>query len=213
MNELDPHFTGVIQISSIQNYYSEEIAFFKTVSLSRPKEIFDVIRTKAFQVKRIALQQSLMATDYSGDGYIDQDGFINAFYLAKVDIERENLEFLFDAMSERFVRGAKFEQKGKVPLSRAEQDFNDEAEKKYLNLYFFFGKLFQQFERREVTEVDETLSIIKASLIYKGVDFSVVFAEQAEEIDTMGNKKSRVTTDEKIDMMSHYTTFVQQLSK
>jgi hypothetical protein len=34
-----------------------------------------------------------------------------------------------------------------------------------------------------VTEVDETLSFIKAALIYKGVDFSIIFAEQADEAE------------------------------
>lgn len=46
---------------------------------------------------------------------------------------------------------------------------------------YFSDKLFRKNETREVTEVDETLSYIKASLIYKGVDFSIIFAEQSEE--------------------------------
>lgn len=41
LNELDPFYTGVIQISSIQRYYSEEISYFKTVSLNRPSEVIE----------------------------------------------------------------------------------------------------------------------------------------------------------------------------
>jgi len=32
-------------------------------------------------------------------------------------------------------------------------------------------------EMREVNEVEEALSNIKAALVYKGLDFSVIFAE------------------------------------
>lgn len=181
LNELDPYFTGVIQISSIQRYFSEEIAYFKTVSMNRPKEIIEQIRTAAFPTRKIALQQALMAADSQGDGFIDEEALINAVYLAKVNVPRENLEFLFDVMSERFVKGSKEE--SEQPQSKAEQQANLQAEKKYLNLLFFFGKLFQKNERREVTEVDETLSLIKAALIYKGVDFSIIFAEASDDAD------------------------------
>ena len=60
-------------------------------------------------------------------------------------------------------------------------DDQQQAQKKYINLMYFSDKLFRKNETREVTEVDETLSYIKASLIYKGVDFSIIFAEQSEE--------------------------------
>ena len=67
------------------------------------------------------------------------------------------------------------------------------VEDKFLNLMFFVEKLFTRNEYREVTEVDMTLQLIKASLIYKGVDFGVIFAEQSEEQDTKKGrgKKSR----------------------
>ena len=55
------------------------------------------------------------------------------------------------------------------------------ADEKFLNLMFFVEKLFTRNEFREVKEVDMTLQLIKASLIYKGVDFGVIFAEQSEE--------------------------------
>ena len=68
-----------------------------------------------------------------------------------------------------------------------------------------------------MTEVDETLSLIKASLIYKGVDFSIIFAEFTEETETKKGAKTKAKAkknpDEKVDMMCHYTRFAQQLMK
>lgn len=40
LNELDPYFTGVIQIFLIQNYFKEEIHFYNLTTLNRPKQIF-----------------------------------------------------------------------------------------------------------------------------------------------------------------------------
>lgn len=56
----------------------------------------------AFPAKRIPLQQSLAAADTSGDGYIDCNQFVDAFYTAKVNLTRDSLEFLFDVMGENF---------------------------------------------------------------------------------------------------------------
>ena len=42
-------------------------------------------------------------------------------------------------------------------------------------------KLFQKHEMKEVDEVNTALSHIKTTLIYKGLDFSILFAEQTEE--------------------------------
>jgi len=157
-----------------------------------------------------------MAADSFGDGYIDQETFISAFYLAGVNISRENLEFLFDVMSERFVKGQGPDRENKKgTLSKSDLKNIANSETKYLNLLYFFGKIFQKNERREVTEVDETLSLIKAALIYKGVDFSIIFAETSEEDPKNAGKKSKsiATKDEKIDMMCHYTRFAQQMVK
>jgi hypothetical protein len=133
-------------------------------------------------------------------------------------VPRENLEFLFDVMSEKFVKGSNIDQSNKEPLSKAEVQASIQAETKYLNLLFFFGKLFQKNERREVTEVDETLSLIKAALIYKGVDFSIIFAEVSDDADQkkgskQKTKKVKNETEEKVDMMCHYTRFAQQMVK
>lgn len=54
---------------------------------------------------------------------------------------------------------------------------SEQKESKVLSLKFFLGKLFRTHEMREVNEVEEALSCIKAALIYKGLDFSVIFAE------------------------------------
>jgi len=57
--------------------------------LKRPREIIDKIRHIAFPNKKIALQQSLAASDESGDGYINKIQFIEAIYRADVKIERD----------------------------------------------------------------------------------------------------------------------------
>ena len=62
------------------------------------------------------------------------------------------------------------------------------ASERVLSLSFFMAKLFRPHEQREVDEVDQTLGQIKAALVYKGLDFSIVFAEQS---DDSGAKKGR----------------------
>ena len=168
------------------------------------------IRSTAFPVKRIALQQSLAAADESGDGYITKVQFVDAFYRASVNMSRENLEFLFDVMSESF----------------NEASDTMVVEDKFLNLLFFIEKLFTRNEYKEFSEVDMTLQLLKASLIYKGVDFGVIFAEQSEEVDPnkrgRGKKGRRTSTrsktptkkaDQPVDMMCHYSRFAQQMIK
>lgn len=102
----------------------------------------------------------------------------------------------------------------------------EQGESKFLNLVFFMGKLFTKNEHREVDEVDQTLQLIKAALIYKNVDFGVIFAEKTQE-DTgkkgKGKRDRKVKeektggeeqqTNVKLDMMSHYTRFAHQLVK
>lgn len=87
------------------------------------------------------------------------------------------------------------------------------------------GKLFSRHEAREVNEVDLTLQLIKASLIYKGVDLGNVFAEdnadnfkkpQGKKGAVKGAakvKKIAVTEEKKVDMMSHYSRFAQCIVK
>ena len=71
----------------------------------------------------------------------------------------------------------------------------------------------------EINEVDLTLQLVKAALIYKGVDLGNVFAEdnednlkkpQGKKGVVKGAKKERkvvVKEEKKVDMMSHYTRF------
>ena len=169
----------------------------------------------AFPAKRIPLQQSLAAADTSGDGYIDCTQFVDAFYRAKVNITRDSLEFLFDVMSERFQEPPGHDEPADAPRREA----------KYLNMIFFMGKLFSRHENREVNEVDLTLQLIKAALIYKGVDLGNVFAEDnADNFKKPAGKKGavkgaakvkKVTVQEekKVDMMSHYSRFAQAIVK
>jgi hypothetical protein len=61
-------------------------------------------------------------------------------------------------------------------------------EDKVLSITYFINKLFSNMETNELSEVNVTLSHIKAALIYKGVDFSIIFAEDASE---SGKNKKR----------------------
>jgi len=65
-------------------------------------------------------------------------------FRAEIKIERDQLELLFDVMSERF-----------------DQPKNPEdelvAEVRHLNLPFFYSKLFVKSELQAVSEVDQTL--------------------------------------------------------
>lgn len=96
------------------------------------------------------MQQALAAADTVGDGYIDENQFVEAFYRAKVTIMRDCLEFLFDVMSERFTEPSSVADSDEAPGA-------PQGEKKYLNLIFFMGKLFTSHESREINEVDLTL--------------------------------------------------------
>ena len=73
LNDLDPFYTGVIQLRLLQKVYQEEIQYFRRTSLSRPNEILEDIRTVIFPNKRVALQQALASADTEGDGYLKKD--------------------------------------------------------------------------------------------------------------------------------------------
>ncbi len=63
MNELDPYYTGIIQVALLQNYYREEIHYYNLTTLNRPRQIFAGIRSKIFPNKRLELQQALTSVD------------------------------------------------------------------------------------------------------------------------------------------------------
>jgi hypothetical protein len=135
MNELDPYSTGVLQIKLVEKYFREEIDFFKQVSLRRPHEIIENIRSAAFPNRKVQLQQSLAAADEVGDGYITKLQFVDAIYRADIKVDRDQLELLFDVMSERF----------DSPRDGQTVD-DDKPVVKYLNLPYFFSKLFTKSE-------------------------------------------------------------------
>jgi hypothetical protein len=181
LNDLDPFFTGVIQLRLVQSVYHEEIQFFRRTSLSRPTEIIEDIRTLVFPNKRVALQQALASADTEGDGFLQKPQFIQAFQQVGVPIGRDTLEFLFDVMSESYtLPKTEFEPQPAVAPET-------EAPEKVLSLQFFLEKLFRAHETRETDEVEQTLAQVKAALLYKGLDFSIIFAEQSEE----GGKRTR----------------------
>lgn len=84
------------------------------------------------------------------------------------------LEFLFNVVAEKY---------NTVP-DESDTTNNDE---KVMSITYFINKLFSNQETTEFYEVDQTLQNIKAALIYKGLDFSIVFAENS--VDNV--KKSR----------------------
>lgn len=89
--------------------------------------------------------------------------------------DRDVLEFLFDVVAEKF---------NTVP--NEDDTTNDDV--KVLSITYFINKLFSNIETTELSEVDQTLENIKAALIYKGLDFSIVFAENSS--DNVKGKRS-----------------------
>ena len=168
-------YTGIIQLRLVQKVYHEEIQFYKRTSLARPNEILEDIRTLVFPNKRVALQQALAQADAQGDGYLQMPAFVGAFQRANVGMDRDTLEFLFDIMSESYTMP-------KTDYEPKSAEDEEQAVERVVPLDFFMSKLFQQQETREIDEVEQTLANIKAALIYKGLDFSVVFAEQSEDV-------------------------------
>lgn len=185
LNDLDPFFTGVIQLRLVQKVYEEEIQFYRRTNLSRPNEILEDIRTRVFPNRRVALQQALASADAEGDGYLKKSQFIQAFQQAGVSMDLRTLEFLFDVLSETFTLP-------KTEYEPREGSAGDAGEsgtsEKVMALNFFLSKLFRPHESREMDEVEQTLGQVKAALVYKGLDFSIVFAEQSEE---SGQRKGR----------------------
>lgn len=129
MNELDPFFTGIIQIALLQSYFAEEIHFYNVTCLNRPKEILQEIRSKVFPNKKLSLQQALVSVDEHGDGLINCNQFVDAFLKAKVEMNRELLEQLFDILGEKY----------------------SEQGDKFLSISYFVGKVFSESERKEVS--------------------------------------------------------------
>lgn len=50
-----------------------------------------------------------------------------------------------------------------------------------MSITYFINKLFNTPEVTELNEIDNILQNLKAALIYKGLDFSVIFAENTVE--------------------------------
>lgn len=96
------------------------------------------------------------------------------------------LEFLFDVMSESYT----------LPSTDFDKE-NVDPKDRVLNLQFFFEKLFSKEEQKEVHEVDKTLASIKAALVYKGLDFSIIFAEEEELKKEPKRSTKKMTREER----------------
>lgn len=228
LNDLDPFFTGAIQITLVQKVYEEEVQFFRQTSLSRPNEILEDIRTLAFPNKRVQLQLALASADGEGDGYLQQEQFIQAFQQVGLAMSRDTLEFLFKVLSETYTL-PKTEFEPNNGQTDGQAAGADPASERVLSLPFFMSKLFRPHEQREVDEVDQTLGQIKAALVYKGLDFSIIFAEQSEDGGSRRGRQAKRPKEERkqegeqpaatkkkeqgVDMTMHYTRFAQQVVK
>ena len=115
------------------------------------------------------------------------------------------LEFLFDVVAEKF------------NTSRNDGTTSNE-EDKILQITYFINKLFNTSETQEINEVDVVLQNLKATLVYKGLDFSIVFAEE-DSVEEKGKRRTknveetleRKKTKNSIDLTYHYSKFSQQL--
>jgi hypothetical protein len=138
---------------------------------------------------------------------------VEAFQRAGIHVDRAVLEFLFDVVGEKY-----------NTVQDEGETTNDDV--KVLSITYFINKLFSQAETSEMAEVDQTLQNIKAALIYKGLDFSVVFAENSVEhvkkvrrpaanLDSSNPDDSvmlqKRMKEAPIDLTQHYTRFAQQL--
>ena len=115
------------------------------------------------------------------------------------------LEFLFDVVAEKF------------NTSRNDGTTSND-EDKILQITYFINKLFNTSETQEINEVDVVLQNLKATLVYKGLDFSIVFAEE-DSVEEKGKRRTknveetleRKKTKNSIDLTYHYSKFSQQL--
>ena len=84
------------------------------------------------------------------------------------------LEFLFEVVAEKY-------------NTNREDGTNSNEDDKVMSITYFINKLFSNVETSELNEIDVILQNVKAALIYKGLDFSIVFAENTVETK---NKKT-----------------------
>ena len=83
-------------------------------------------------------------------------------------VDRDILSFLFDVVSEKY-------------NTQQKQGSKTNGEEKVMSVTYFINKLFSETETTELSEVNQTLAKVKAALIYKGLDFSIIFAENTVE--------------------------------
>jgi hypothetical protein len=145
----------------------------------------------------------LTSVDIQGDGYIRKEQFVEAFDKAGIKEDRDVLEFLFDVVGEKF------------NTTRQEGSASNDEER-ILSISYFITKLFNTSETVEINEIDQILQNLKAALIYKGLDFSIIFAEPSSAAEQKGRSKSKDDgapekrrSKEQLDLTSHYSRFSQ----
>lgn len=119
--------------------------------------------------RKLAIQQAFMTVDTHGDGYIGIEQFLRVFKLAGVDIDIQILEYLFDALAEKFMA--------------YNESMEADEESAAISISYFMRKLFSNDEMIEINKIDSIFSKIKTAMIYKGISFTDVFGDLQEEDD------------------------------
>lgn len=125
---------------------------------------------------------------------------MDAFDKAGVKEDRDVLEFLFDMVGEKY-------------NTHRTEGASSNNEERVLSVSYFINKLFNTSEITEINEIDSILQNLKATLIYKGLDFSIVFAESDSEERTSSRRSkgedAKRAAKGQIDLTSHYSRFSQ----
>jgi len=107
-----------------------------------------------------------------GDGYLTKAQFVEAVYKARIDVEKEKLEALFDKIAGNFENSRK--------LFERDEANGQPALEKHLSLDSLLTKLYHWNEQSDISCIDITLACIKSALIYKGVDFRAIFVKSRD---------------------------------
>ena len=104
---MDPFNTGFVQLTQVRKFFNEEVAFYQEVDLEQERKILDTLRSIAIPSRKIALQKALLSANEVGDGYLTKVQFVEAIYKARIDIEKEKLEALFNKIAGNFEKSRK----------------------------------------------------------------------------------------------------------
>jgi hypothetical protein len=160
------------------------------------------------------LQKALSEVDKEGDGYISKEQFIYAIAEAGIYMIRDDVEYLFDVMAEFYHKQP--DNKEKID-DKEEEEEAEEPNKmftdKYLFLPFFKSKLYHKQELKDLNELDGTLCLLKSAMLYKNLEFEVIFAENYMEVNAMKKAKQRARDETEIDYSAMLKKIAKELDK